>query len=77
MREGKHVPTEPPPYVATIFSPFGQDIVAMISCVLGYTTSEYIDEIILAFVSISTPGKPPTVMYDCAKYIAIGCMNNF
>jgi len=70
IMEGRHVPIEPPPYVATIFSPFGQDIVAMISCVLGYTTSEYINEIILAFMSMFTPGHPPAVMYDYAKYIA-------
>lgn len=50
IKEENHVPTKPPPYVATIFSPFGQDIVAMISCVLSYTTNEYIDEIILAFM---------------------------
>jgi len=67
--EEKHIPKDPPPYVYTIFSQFGQDIVAMISSILGYTTSEYIDEIILAFMSIFTPGQPPAVMYDYAKYI--------
>ena len=55
IREEKHIPKDPPPYVATIFSPFGQDIVTMISNVLGYNTIEYIDEIILAFMSFSTP----------------------
>jgi len=52
IAEEKYTPKEPPPYVYTIFSSFGQDIVTMISSVLGYTTSEYIDEIILAFMSI-------------------------
>ena len=42
----------------------------MISSILGYTTSEYIDEIILAFMPIFTLGHPPAVMYDYAKYIA-------
>lgn len=70
IREGKHIPKDPPPYVATIFSPIFQDIVSMISSILGYTTSEYIDEIILAFMSIFTPGHPPAVMYDYAKYIS-------
>jgi len=68
--EEKYTPKEPPPYVYTIFSPFDQDIVAIISSVLGYTTNEYIDEIILAFMSIYTPGKPPTIIYDYAKFIA-------
>lgn len=68
--EVKHIPKDPPPYMWTIFSQLGQDIVSMISSVLGYTTSEYIGEIILAFMSIFTPGQPPVVMYDYAKFIA-------
>lgn len=68
--EEKHIPKDLPPYVYTIFSKFGQDIVAMISSILGYTTNEYIDEIILAFMSISTPGQPPIVIYDYEKFIA-------
>ena len=70
IREEKHIPRYPPPYVATIFSPFGQDIVAMISSVLVYTTNEYIDEIVLAFMSIYTPRQAPVVIYDDAKFIA-------
>ena len=70
MREGKHVQTEPPPYVATIFSKLGQDIVSMISSVLGCTTSEYVDGITLAFMSIFTTGQPPAIIYDYAKFIA-------
>lgn len=54
--EVKHIPKDPPPYLYTIFSKFGQDIIAMISSILGYTTSEYIDEIILTFISIFIPG---------------------
>ena len=52
------------------FSPFGQDIVVIISSVLGYTTSEYIYEIILALMSIYTPGQPLAIIYDYAKFIA-------
>ena len=47
----KYTPKYPPPYVAALFSPWGRSIVDMISSVLGYTTNEYIDEIILAFMS--------------------------
>lgn len=70
IRNERHIPKDPPPYVATIFYPFGQAIVEMISCVLGYTTGECINETILAFMSIFTPGLPPTVTYDYAKYRA-------
>lgn len=77
IREENHIPKSPPPYVDTIFSPFGQDIVVMISYVLGYTTSEYIDEIILAFMSIFSPRQPLAVMYDYAKFIADNMPNHF
>jgi len=68
--EEKYTLEEPPPYLYTIFSPFGQEIVAMISNVLGYTTSEYIDEIILAFMSICTPRQPLVGIYGYSKFIA-------
>jgi len=70
IREEKHIPKDSPPHVSTIFSPWVHNIVAMISCVLGYTTSEYIDEIILAFMSIYTLGQPPATIYDFSIFIA-------
>ena len=42
----------------------------MISSILGYTTSEYVDEIILTYMSIFTPGQPPAIMFDYAKFIS-------
>ena len=68
--EEKYTPKDPPPYVAAIFSPLGRNIVSMISCVLGYSTSEYIDEIILAFMSIYILGQPPATIYDFVTFIA-------
>jgi len=70
IREKKHIPEDSPPYVSAFFSPWGQNIVAMISCVLGYSRSEYIDEIILAFMSIYTLGQPPATIYDFSSFIA-------
>lgn len=42
----------------------------MISYVLGFKASEYVDETILALLSIFTPREPPTVKYDYATFIA-------
>ena len=42
----------------------------MLSCILGYTSDEHVDEVIPAFVSIFTPGKPPAIMYCYAQFIA-------
>lgn len=42
----------------------------MLSCILGYTLYEYVDEVILAFMSIFSPCKPLTIMYNYAQFIA-------
>lgn len=41
----------------------------MISNVLGYTISEFVDEIIIAFMSIYSLGQPPAIMFDYAKFM--------
>jgi len=56
IKEEKYMPKEPPPYMPSFFSDLGKDITSMISCILGFTTSEYIDDIIFADMSIFTPG---------------------
>jgi len=65
-----HTPTESPPYGATIFSERGKQIITMLSCILGYTTDEHVDEVVLAFLSIFSPGKLPAVIYNYAQLIA-------
>lgn len=41
----------------------------MISNVLGYTTSEFVDEIVICFMSIYSLGQAPTIIFDYAKFI--------
>jgi len=70
IREEKYSPKDSPLYLWTIFSDLGRYIVDMISNVLGYTTSEFVDETIIAFMSIYSPSKLPAIMFDYAKFIA-------
>ena len=42
----------------------------MISYILGFKTSEYIDETTLVLLSIFTLGQPPAIKYNYAKFIA-------
>ena len=62
--------TEPPPFNYACFNEVGRLLVDMISYVLGFKTSEHIDETILVLLSIFTPGQPPVVKYNYAKFIA-------
>lgn len=41
----------------------------MISCILGFNTSDFVDEIVLVLLSMFAPGKPPAVQYDYATFI--------
>lgn len=68
--EEKYRPKEPPPYMSSFFTNMGQDIITMISCILGFTTNQYVDELTLAFMTIFTPGQPPTAKFDYATLIA-------
>ena len=63
-------PQGPPPYVHAWFIETDRLILDMISFILGFKTSEFVDETILVMLSMFTPGQPPVVMYDYAKYIA-------
>ena len=42
----------------------------MISYVLGFRTSEYVHETILAMTSIFIPGEPPAIKFDFATFIS-------
>jgi len=64
--EGRHTPTDTPPYATTIFSETGRNIIIMLWCILGYNSDEHVDEVILAFLSIFTPGKPLAIIYNYA-----------
>jgi len=68
--EEKYMPKDPPPYMSSFFSGIGKDITSMISCILGFTTSEYVDDIIFSYMSIFTPGQPVVVKFDYAKFIS-------
>ena len=68
--EKAHIPIDNPPYSATIFSERARQIVTMLSCILGYTTDEHLDEPILAFLSIFCSGKPPATISNFAQFLA-------
>ena len=42
----------------------------MISCVLGFSADEFVDELVLAFMSIYTLEQPPAVLYNYVEFIA-------
>ena len=65
-----HQPKGPPPYGYAFFTEEGRLVLDMISFIMGFNTSEYVDHLILVLLSIFTHGQPPAVRYDFASYIA-------
>ncbi|MCY6524809.1 hypothetical protein, partial [Actinobacillus pleuropneumoniae] len=63
-------PTGPPPFLYVHFNEVGKLLVDMISYVLGFKTSEHIDEIVLVLLSAYSLGQPPAYKYNYAKFIA-------
>lgn len=57
-------PRQPPPYLHVWFNETGRILVDMISCILGFNTSEFFDETVLVLLSMFAPGQPPVVQYD-------------
>ena len=58
------------PYLHSWFDETGRLVIDMISYILGFKTSEIVDETVLALMSMFTSGQPPAIKYDYASYIA-------
>ena len=63
-------PQGPPPYVHAWFTETRKLILDMISFILGFKTSEFVNETMFVMLSIFTPGQTPVVKYDYASFIA-------
>ena len=66
----KHQPKGPPPYLQTFFTETRRIIVDMIALIMGFNTSEYVNDITLVLLSIFTPRQPRVVKYNYATFIA-------
>lgn len=65
----KYQTTSPHTYGSVFFTDMGKLIVDMITAVMGFNTSEYVDELTLISMYIFNPGQTPTIMYDYASFI--------
>lgn len=61
---------EPPPFPYDHFNEVGKLLVDMISYVLGFTSTELVDETVLVILSSFSQGQPPTVKYNYARFIS-------
>ena len=66
----QHQPKGPPPYGHTYFTDEGRLVLNMISSIMGFNTSEFVDQLTLVLLSIFTPEQPPAVRYDFSSFIS-------
>lgn len=62
-------PQGPPPYLYVSFNETGRILLGMISVILGFRSSEFVDEMVLVLLSTFTPGQPPAIRYDYDSFI--------
>ena len=58
------------PYHHAWFDEPGKLLIDMISYILGFRTSEIVDEVVITLMSMFAPGQPAAVKYDYATFIA-------
>lgn len=63
-------PRDSHPFLHVWFNEVGRFVIDMISYVLGFKTSEYVDETILALMSIFIPRHPPAIKFYFATFIS-------
>ena len=64
------IPKLNPPYSTSKFPEGSRHVISMLSFILGYFTDEFTDESILGFLSTLSPGQPPEIIFDYARFIA-------
>ena len=71
------IPKLNPPYSTSKFPEGSRHVISMLSFILGYFTYEFTDESILGFLSTLSPGQPPAMIFDYARFIADSIHHQF
>ena len=64
------IPQINPPYSTSKFPKGSKHVVCMLSVILGYFIDEHTNKTILGFLSTFAPRQPPSIIFNCAEYIA-------
>ena len=57
-------------YFTSDFPEASRQVISMLSFILGYFNDEFTDASILGFLSTLSPGQPPAMIFDFARFIA-------
>jgi hypothetical protein len=70
LPEDAQLPKKNPPYPSSIFPEKANQIISMLSCLLGYYSDEWVDEPILGFLSIFSTEEKVSVKFNFSQFLA-------
>lgn len=63
------LPKRNPPYPASMFSKRAKHITSLISCLVGYQRDQWVDEVILGYLSIFSKENKPPFIYNYIQFL--------
>lgn len=67
---GCSTPQEKSPYLSSLFSEKGNQVISSLCCLLGYFSDKWVDEPILGFLSIFSAEEKATIQFDYNTFLA-------
>lgn len=68
--ENYELPRNNPPYYASIFPKISRQVISMVTCLLGYHSDKWVDEVVLGFLSVFLVGQKPSVLFNYIRYLS-------
>jgi hypothetical protein len=70
LPKNAQLPKKNPPYHSSIFSVKGNHVISSLCCLLGYYSNEWVDELILGFLSIFSIEEKATTQFNFSQFLA-------
>jgi hypothetical protein len=70
-------PSTNPPYLSSMFSIKGNQVISSLCALLGYYSDQWVDEPILGFLSIFSTDEKPTTQFDFNTFLADNIYKQF
>jgi len=66
-----------PPYPSSLFPEMIRQVVSIISCLLSYPNDQWVDEIILGFLSMFSTSEKPSIIFNYNEFLSKAIHDQF
>lgn len=70
LSENAELPRTNPPYPPSMFPEMTRQVILLFSCLLGYPTDQWVDEIILRFLLVFSAGEKPSIIFNYSEFFS-------